>query len=437
MTYVEGLKTTKSKDLFEKACKVLPGGVSSAIRTYPVFDPYPIFFDRGKGSKFWDADGNEYIDFVLSLGPLIHGHAPPKIIEAVKDQMEKGTMSGMPSELSVKTAGKIKDLVPNAEMVRFTNTGLEATMHAIRIARGYTGKDKIIKFEGGYHGAYDYCLVSIHKYDGEEGTPLKAPESGGIPEDSLKNTIVLPWNNLDVLEKTIKQKADEIAAVITEPIMMNTGTVPPESGYLEGIREITQENNIVFIMDEIISGFRVALGGAQEYFGVKADLATFGKALGAGFPIAAITGKKEIMDLVGSGKVAHFGTYGGNALCLAAANASIASLEDGGIQHITKMGDMLLEGIGGAIEKTNAKAIVQGLGGAGLQVYFTELKKIRNLREAAACDAEKCRSFHKELLRRGIYFHPYVFEHQFISTAHTEQDIEKTISAATEAFKNI
>lgn len=435
MVYVEGLETGRSKELYERACRVIPAGVSSHIRAYPVFDPYPIFFDRGKGSHFWDVDGNEYIDYVLSYGPLIHGHCPPKILEAVREQMEKGTLCGMPTELSVKTAEKIKEVVPNAEMVRFTNTGLEATMHAIRFARGYTGKDKIIKFEGGYHGAHDCVMVSIHSHAGSEWAPIKVPESWGIPEDTLKNTIVLPWNDLEVLEKTIKRRGNEIAAVISEPILMNIGTVPPEEGYLKGVRKLTEEYDIVMILDEVISGFRLALGGAQEYFGVKADLATFAKALGAGFPIAAITGKKKIMEHVKPGKIAHWGTYGGNPLCLAAAYASITELEAGGIDHLTKIGNMLLEGVKESIEKTNVKAIAQGLGGAGLQVYFTELKKIRNWREAATCNIEKFNRFQKELLKRGVYFHPYQFEHQFVSTAHTEEDIEKALSAITEALK--
>lgn len=431
----DGLETIRSKQLFEKASKIIPGGVSSTIRGYPTFDPYPIFFEKGEGPNFWDVDGNQYIDHVLAYGPLIHGHCPPEIINAAKEQMEKGTLCGMPVELGVRTAQKIKEVVPNAEMVRFTTTGTESTMHAIRYARGYTGKDKVIKFEGGYHGAHDYVLISIHTHDGVEWAPRGCAESWGIPNETLRNTIILPWNKLDILEKTIRRRAHEIAAVITEPILMNIGTVLPEEGYLKGIREITEENDVVFIMDEVISGFRLALGGAQEYFGVTPDLATFAKALGAGFPIAAVTGKKEIMDFVGEGKIAHYGTYGGNPLCLAAAYASINKLQRGGIQHLTKMGNMLLRGINEAIEKTKAKAIVQGLGGAGLQVYFTELKQIKNWRQAANCNTQRYKRFQRELLKRGVYFHPAQYEHQFVCTAHTEEQIRKTVSALTEALK--
>ncbi len=435
MSYIEGLNTERSKQLFERACEIIPGGVYSPIRGVPAFDPYPIFFNHGDGSHIWDSDGNKYLDYVLSLGPLIHGHRPPKIFKAVMEQMEKGTMAGMPTETGIKLAEKIHQVVPNAEMVRVANTGLEATLHAIRYARGFTGKDKIIKFEGGYHGAHDYVLASIHADRGPESAPYTVPESWGIPEESLKNTIILPWNNLDVLEKTIKRRAGEIAAVISEPILMNIGTVLPEEGYLEGMRELTEEYDIVMIMDEVISGFRLALGGAQEYYNIKADLATFAKALGAGFPIAAITGKKEIMEIVGSGKIAHFGTYGGNPLCLAAAYASITELEAGGSTHLAKIGNKLLHGVEDAIEKIKVEAIVQGLEGTGLQIYFTKLKKIKNWREASTCNLEKYKRFSKELLKRGIYFHPYLFEHQFVSTAHSEEDIDKAISAITESLK--
>jgi len=434
----EGMKTERSKELYERACRVIPVGASSSARAYPIFDPYPISFDHGKGSRFWDADGNEYIDFVLAYGPLIHGHCPRKILDAVKGQMEKGTMCGQPTELGVRAAEKIKQVVPNADFVRFSNSGTEATMHAIRIARGYTGKDKIVKFEGGYHGVHDYALVSIHQVAGSELAPVRVPESLGIPEETLENTIVIPWNDLGLLEKTIKRRANEIAAVITEPISMNYGVVPPEEGYLEGVRELTEAHDIVMIMDEVVTGFRLALGGGQEYYHVKADLATFAKAIGAGFPIGAITGKKEIMEMIRPGAITHMGTYNENPLCVAAAYASIAELEAGGIQHIAKLGKKFLEGIQEAIEKTRIQAIVQGIGPM-LQVYFTKLKKIRNVREALPpkCDSEKSKRFQKELLKRGIYFHPDLFERHFVSTAHTEEDVEKAISAATEAFKAI
>ena len=355
----DGLKTEKSRELYERACKVIPVGASSSARAYPMFDPYPVSFSHGKGSHFWDVDGNEYTDFVLAYGPLIHGHCPPRILDAVKRQMEKGTMCGQPTEIGVRTAERIKRLVPNADLVRFSNTGTEATMHAIRIARGFTGKDKIVKFEGGYHGVHDYVLASIHQVAGSELAPVTVPESLGMPEGTLRNTIVIPWNDPDILERTIKKRANEIAAVITEPISMNYGVVPPEEGYLRRLRELTTTHDVLMILDEVVTGFRLALGGAQEYFGVKADLATFSKAIGAGLPIAAITGKKDIMEMVKPGAITHMGTYNENPLCVAAAEASISQLEAGGIEHIAKLGKRFLEGIQKEIEKTKVEAIVQ------------------------------------------------------------------------------
>jgi glutamate-1-semialdehyde 2,1-aminomutase len=435
MDYTEGLKTSRSKELYKRSCNIIPAGASSHIRTYPTWDPYPIFFERGEGSHFWDVDGNEYIDYPLGLGPLIHGHTPRNVINAVKEQLEKGTMPSLNTELEIKTAEKIGKIVPNAEMVVFTNTGLEATLHAIRYARGYTGKDKIVKFEGGYHGAHDGVLVSIGNFAGNPTAPYRVLESWGVLEDTARNTLILPWNDLEVLEKTIERRNHEIAAVISEPILMNIGTVLPEKGYLEGMRKITEENGVVMILDEVISGFRLALGGAQEYYGIKPDLAIYAKALGAGYPIAAITGKKMIMDLVRPGMIRQSGTYAANPLCLSAAYASITELEKGGIKHIMRMGNMLMEGIREILDKKNVEAIVQGLDGAGLQIYFTELDRIRNLRETKTCDVKKWSKFQKGLLKRGIYFHPAAFEHQFISTAHTEEDIKTTLSAISQAIE--
>jgi glutamate-1-semialdehyde 2,1-aminomutase len=268
--YSPGLKTTLSKELYERSKNIIPGGASSHCRCYPTFDPYPIALQRGKGSRVWDLDGNEYVDYCLALGPLILGHGPPSVIRAVAEQLEKGTMFAALVEKELKLAEKFREMVPNAEMVRFSNTGAEATMHAIRIARAYTGRDKIIKFEGHYHGAHDYVLVNCFGAPlgalGSEAAPHKVPSSWGIPSDTLKTVIPLPWNDLDVLEKTLKRYDGEIAAVISEPVMMNIGSVPPEEGYLQGMRELTEEHNVVFILDEIITGFRLAPGGGSGAF---------------------------------------------------------------------------------------------------------------------------------------------------------------------------
>lgn len=440
--YAPGLTTRKSWNLYQRALKVMPGGASSHGQCYPVFDPYPLTFERGKGSKIWDADGNQYIDFILSMGPCILGHCHPKLMEAVRAQLEKGTAFAVLSEREVKLAEKVCEIVPNADMVRFSNSGTEATMHAIRIARGYTGKDKIIKFEGCYHGAHDYVLLGGLGTPslGSSIAPFKIAATWGIPEETARTVILLPWNDLSVVEKTLKRRAHEIAAIITEPILMNIGTVLPEKGYLKGLQELCEKYDVIFILDEVITGFRLAPGGAQEYFGLEPGLATFAKALGAGFPISAITGLKEIMEQVVPGKIMHAGTYNANPLCVAAAYTALTELtkNDGAaFKHMHKVGRMLQDGLQDAVEKTRTEGIVQGVGAGGCQLYFTKMKKIRNYRDFFSTDSEKYLRFHKELLKRGIYFHPQQYEHLFVCTEHTTEDVQKAVTAAEQALKAI
>ena len=441
--YVPGLNTRKSREHYQRAKDIIPGGASSHCRCYPVFTPYTLAWDQGKGSKVKDLDGNEYIDCCLSMGPLIHGHCHPRIVGAIKKQLEKGTMFAMPIELEVEVAEKIRSMVKSAEMVRFCNTGLEATMHAIRAARGHTGKKKIIKFEGCYHGVHDYVLLATMggPTAGPEHAPYKIPVSWGIPEETLENTILLPWNNLGVVERTVKEYANELAAVITEPIMMNIGTVPPAEGYLKGIQEVCNKHEVIFILDEIISGFRLAPGGAQEVYGLKPDMSTFAKALGAGVPISAFTGKRDIMEKVVPGKIFHGGTYNANPLCLAAAKESLAMLSENSnaaFRHLEKMALMLIDGLDNAIQKTKNRAIVQGVGAAGCQIYFSKLKKITNYREFySAVDEAKYVRFHREMLKRDIYFHPAHSEHLFVSTVHSVEDMAKVEEAALQSMKAI
>ncbi|MGO9646122.1 MAG: aspartate aminotransferase family protein [Candidatus Bathyarchaeia archaeon] len=442
LEYASGLNTRKSWALFERARKVMPGGASSHGQCYPVFDPYPLTFERGRGSKIWDADGNEYIDFILSMGPCILGHCHPKLMDAVRAQLERGTAFAVLNETEVKLAERVCEIVPNADMVRFSNSGAEATMSAIRIARGYTGKDKIIKFEGAYHGAHDYVLVGGLGTPslGSSLAPQKITSSWGIPEDTLKTVILLPWNDLSVVEETLKRRAHEIAAIITEPVLMNIGTVLPEEGYLKGIQELCHQYDVVFILDEVITGFRLALGGAQEFFNLKPDLATFAKALGAGFPISAITGKREIMEQVIPGKIMHAGTYNANPLCVAAAYASLMELSknDGAVyKHLNKVGTMLQDGLQDAIEKTKSEGVVQGMGSGGCQLYFTKMKKIRNYRDFFSCDSEKYMRFHKLLLQGGIYFHPQQYEHLFVCTEHSTDDVRKCVDTAEKALRSL
>lgn len=399
---------------------------------------------RGKGSRIWDLDGNCYIDYKLALGPLILGHCPPKVVEAVSNQLQQGTMFGTLTEREVEAAEKIHRAVPSAEMVKFATTGTEATQVAIRLARAFTGRTKILKFEGHYHGSHDYVLTNTASTPiaalGSRTRPYVIPGSWGIPDETLRTVVSIPWNDSAILEKTIREHANELAAVITEPIMMNVGTVLPQEGYLQRIRELTEQNQIVMILDEIISGFRLAPGGAQEFFGLKPDLATYGKALAAGYPISAVAGSRQIMELAQPGRVSFSGTYHANPLCIAAADATLSELlenEAAAYKHLRKIGGLLQRGIEEAIRQTHSHAIIQGAGPGGFQIYFTPLPQIREYREFGSCDFGKYRRFHKELLKRGVYTHPGQNEHWFVSTAHGEEDVESTLSAVRESLKAI
>ena len=308
---------SKSKLLYEKAKKLMPGGVNSPVRA---FTPYPLFTSHARGSRIVDVDGNEYVDYCLAYGPLILGHSPAKVVAEVRKQLDKGTMYGTPTEKELKLAELICENVPCAEMIRLVNTGTEATMSAIRVARGYTGKKKIVKFEGCYHGAHDSVLVKA----GSGATTFGTPDSLGIPEETTQNTLVLPYNDIESLEETVKREKDLIAALIIEPVVGNAGVILPKDGYLKRIRELTEENGIVLIFDEVITGFRLGFGGAQGYFNILPDMVTLGKIMGGGFPIAAYAGRKEIMETVApAGPVYQAGTYSGNPVSVVAGLATL------------------------------------------------------------------------------------------------------------------
>jgi len=436
------LNISKSKELYEKAVELIPGGASSNLRGYPAYSPHPIFIDRGRGSKVYDVDGNEYIDYLCAFGAVILGHCHPKVTEAVKQQLEKGTMFGTAHELEIKVAEKIKKMVPSVEMVRFACSGTEATMTALRIARGYTGKDKIIKFEGHYHGHHDYVLISYQPALSDCGSrisPNKIPMSPGIPEAILQTIIVLPWNDLEVVEKVVKRRGDEIAGIITEPMMGNGGMIFPEEGYLKGLREICDENDMVLIFDEVWSGFRIARGGAAEYFGVEPDLHTFAKAMANGYPIAAVGGKREVMESVGPGKIFHGGTYTANPLCLAAAYATLNELDrDGVYEEFYRLGNKLIEGLREAAERAGHDVYIPGFAGF-YNLFFTDKKEFKDWRDIeGSVDRAKYEKWVWEMYKRGIYHStPDTFERVNLTMAHTEEDIEKTIQAAEEAFKAI
>jgi glutamate-1-semialdehyde 2,1-aminomutase len=324
-------------------------------------------------------------------------------------------------------------------MIRFSNSGTEAVLHAMRFARAYTGKDKIVKFEGHYHGWSDYTMLTSLGVPplGPPYAPYKMPSTWGIPEDTMRTMIVLPWNDLEILEKTIRRRANEIAAVISEPIMMNNGCIPPKDGYLKGVQELCAENDIVFILDEVISGFRLAPGGAAQYYHLKPDLITYAKALGAGFPVSAIGGKKEIMKDVLPGKIFHAGTYDANPVVMAAALASLNVLsanDYAAYKHLNKTAEMLKKGYDDAIERAKIQAIFQSVGAAGGQLYFTELKEVTNYRDFFKIDTSKFPRYQQQLMKERIYLHPLQSEHEFISVVHTEEDIKEHIAASTKVL---
>lgn len=431
------LKTNKSAELYKKAKKFSPKGVHSGARA---FSPYPIFVERASGSKIYDVDGNKYIDYQMSYGPNILGHNPPEVVEAVKKQLDEATMTGAPFPRDVDLAEKVTKLVPCAETVRFCNSGGEAVSHAVRIARGYTKRDKIIKVEGGYHGCMELMASTQPKIDeaGPADNPATVPNCPGIPKGVLENIVVVPYNDANAVERIVKKHGKEIAAMHLEPILGNVGVIMPERGYLKALREITEENNILLIFDEVITGFRVDLGGAQKLYGIAPDMFTFGKAVAGGFPIAGLGGKREVMEgaIVKEGVMVS-GTYNANPLVVSAALANLAVLEKNNgqvLKDITENGRKLMLGIEETIKANGIDGIVQGPG-SFFHIFFTKMKKIVNYREAATLDATKYRKMWQGLIEKGIYFPQSEWEDWFMSAAHTKEDIDKTLEAVEAVLK--
>lgn len=420
----------KSKILYEKAKKLMPGGVNSPVRA---FKPYPFFTSYAKGSKIHDVDGNVYIDYCLAYGPLMLGHARTEVIEAVREQLEKGTIYGTPTEAEVRLAELVTSVVPSMEMLRLVNTGTEATMHAIRTARGYTGKDKIVKFEGCYHGAHDYVLVKA----GSGATTFGAPTSLGVPEDTTKNTIVLPFNDIESLEKAVDQNRGEVAAVIIEPVVGNAGVVLPNDGYLQAVRKITREEGIILIFDEVITGFRLALGGAQEYYGVVPDMTTLGKIMGGGFPIGAFGGKKEIMELISPlGKIYEASTFSGNPVSVIAGLTALNILiknKDTLYSQLEQRAGKIREGLFDIVKDTKVPAQINGIASM-FQIFFTDQPVIDYV-TAKSSDKAKFMRYQRELMKRGVFVPPSQFETCFISTAHTNEDVTETLEAMDSAIR--
>lgn len=421
---------SESKKLFEKARKLIPGGVNSPVRA---FEPYPFFTKSAKGSHLTDVDGKEYIDYCLGYGPLILGHAPVQVIEAVRDQLNRGTLYGTPSGQEVELAELICKCVPSAEMVRLVTTGAEATMSAIRVARGFTGRRKIIKFEGCYHGAHDCVLVKA----GSGATTFGMPNSLGVPEETAKNTIIVPYNDVEKFEATVKKERKELAAVIVEPVIGNIGVVTPKKGFLKALRELTEQHNLVLIFDEVITGFRIALGGAQEYYGVEPDLTTLGKVLGGGFPLAAYAGSEEIMRMIApSGKVYQAGTYSGNPVSVAAGLATLGILRGrkGLYSELEKKCEGLVKSLEGLSKELSVPMQVNHVASM-FQMFLTD-KPVYDYASAKKADSKKFLELHKRLLEQGVFLPPSQFETCFLSSAHTAKDIERTAQGFAYALQS-
>jgi glutamate-1-semialdehyde 2,1-aminomutase len=419
-----------SERLFERAGKLIPGGVNSPVRA---FEPYPFFTASAKGSRLTDVDGREYIDYCLGYGPLILGHANAEVIGAVREQLGRGTLYGTPSEQEVEFAELICKVVPSAEMVRLVSTGTEATMSAIRLARGFTGRKKIIKFEGCYHGAHDAVLVKA----GSGATTFGMSDSLGVPEETAKNTVVVPFNDVDSFEATVKRERQELAAVIVEPVIGNIGVVLPEEGFLETLREITEEYGVVLVFDEVITGFRLALGGAQEFYGVKPDLTTLGKILGGGFPMAAYAGREDIMRMIApSGKVYQAGTFSGNPISVAAGLATLRALNGcrDFYSEIEKKCERLIKGLKHGTGDLGLKVQFNHIGSM-FQMFLSE-EPVFDYASAKKSDSKRFMEFHRGLLELGVFVPPSQFETCFISAAHSNGDLDKTVECYLKALQS-
>ncbi|BAW31375.1 MAG TPA: glutamate-1-semialdehyde 2,1-aminomutase [Methanothermobacter sp.] len=413
-----------SKDLFKEALEVLPGGVSSPVRR---FEPYPFFAEKGEGCMLYDMDGNRYIDYCLAYGPLILGHAPANVTSAVCEQIKKGSTYGTPTKAEVELAKLVIERVASVEMVRFVNSGTEATMAAIRLARAFTGKDKIIKFEGAYHGAHDYVLVK------PGSGAVSAPDSPGIPPETTKNTISAPFNDEESITRII-EKDDNIAAILVEPVMANIGCIEPEDGYLKFLRKITSENDMLLIFDEVITGFRLAPGGAQEYYNIKADLVTYGKIIGGGFPMGALAGPRELMENISpAGDVYQAGTFNGNPVSVTAGISMLNALTDTLYRELNRKGEMIRGGIRDILEDNRLELHLAGLSSM-FQVYFTQ-REVKSYADAKTADIEAFKKYFHGLLEGGVFIPPSQFECCFISAAHEIEDLETTLEVMEESIK--
>ena len=427
------MNIAKSLEAWDKSQDFIPGGVNSPVRNFSKVGGNPRFIQRGAGSKVHDIDGNQYIDYVASWGPLILGHADPRVIEAIKGTMVNGTSFGAPTTQETELAEIIVNAVPSIEKVRMVSSGTEATMSAIRLARGFTGRDKLIKIEGCYHGHVDSLLAEA----GSGVATFGLPECEGIPADFTRHTLVVPFNDANAVRRTIEAHPDQIACLILEPIMGNMGIIPPQDGYLNKLREITSEHGVVLIFDEVITGFRVAYGGAQSLYGVIPDLTCLGKIIGGGMPVGAYGGKEEIMrHIAPEGDVYQAGTLSGNPLAVSAGIAALKALTEPGVyEQLESRASQLADGLQDATERHAIDAFHSRVGSM-LMLFFTDAE-VTNADGARTSDTERYSRYFGELLERGVYVAPSQFEAGFVSLTHSETDIDATVRAANEALSTL
>lgn len=425
----------KSEQLFEKAQQSIPGGVNSPVRAFNGVGGTPCFIKRAQGAYIYDVDDKAYIDYVGSWGPMILGHNHPAILAAVIETAKNGLSFGAPTELEIIMAEKVRELVPSMEKLRMVSSGTEATMSAIRLARGYTGRDKILKFEGCYHGHADSLLVKA----GSGALTMGIPNSPGIPKDFAKHTLTVSYNNIDEVKQIFAEYKDQIACIIVEPVAGNMNCIPPIEGFLEGLREVCNQYKSVLIFDEVMTGFRVALGGAQAYYNIVPDLTTLGKVIGGGMPVGAFGGKREIMDFIAPvGPVYQAGTLSGNPIAMAAGLASLNELAQGNKhQQLSIATEKLAMGIQAAAQRNGVSLSINYVG-AMFGFFFTDSETpITTYEQAIACDTEKFKRFFHLMLNEGVYLAPSAFETGFVSTAHTDKEIELTLAAADRCFSQL
>jgi len=430
---VTPLNTTKSQEIFTAAQTLMPGGVSSPVRAFKSVGGQPIVFDRVKGAYIWDVDGNQYIDYVGTWGPAICGHAHPDVIKALHESLDKGTSFGAPCAQENILADMVINAVPSIEMVRFVNSGTEACMSVLRLMRAFTGREKIIKFEGCYHGHADMFLVKA----GSGVATLGLPDSPGVPKSTTTNTLTAPYNDLEAVKKLFNDNPDEIAGVILEPVVGNSGFIPPDAGFLEGLRLLTQDHGALLVFDEVMTGFRISYGGAQAKFGVTPDLTTLGKVIGGGLPVGAYGGRKEIMSLVApAGPMYQAGTLSGNPLAMTAGIKTLDILnKEGQYDVLEKITKKLIDGLLAIAKETGHEACGGSI--SAMFGFFFTAGPVHNFSDAKQSDTAKFGRFHRGMLEEGIYLAPSQFEAGFTSLAHTEEDIDKTLEAARKVMSTL